>query len=57
MQLGRFEDGFTGGSEVLDHHPDMRIVYSTVNIVLSTHDAGGVTEKDFELAKKIEQYS
>ena len=44
-------------AEVLDHHPDMRIVYSTVNIVLSTHDAGGVTEKDFELAKKIEQYS
>jgi len=44
-------------AEVLDHHPDLHIVYSTVDITLNTHTAGGVTEKDFELARKIEQYA
>lgn len=41
-------------AEVLDHHPEMRIVYNTVDIVLTTHSAGGVTAKDFELAGKID---
>ncbi|MEL7834138.1 4a-hydroxytetrahydrobiopterin dehydratase [Fodinibius sp. Rm-B-1B1-1] len=37
------------------HHPEIFNVYNTVNISLSTHDAGGkVTEKDVKLAKKIE---
>ena len=40
-------------AEVLDHHPDLRIVYNRVELVLSTHDAGGVTAKDFELAARI----
>jgi 4a-hydroxytetrahydrobiopterin dehydratase len=44
-------------AEVLDHHPDLRIVYRTVDVALNTHDAGGVTEKDFALAQKIEQYA
>jgi len=41
-------------AEVLDHHPEMRIVYHTIDITLSTHDAEGVTEKDFALARKID---
>lgn len=40
-------------AEVLDHHPDLRIVYNRVELVLSTHDAGGITAKDFELAARI----
>jgi len=37
------------------HHPEIFNVYNTVNIALSTHDAGGkVTEKDLKLAKSIE---
>ncbi len=44
-------------AEVLDHHPDLHIVYNTVDITLNTHSAGGVTEKDFELAKKIDHYA
>lgn len=44
-------------AEVLDHHPDLHIVYSTVDITLNTHDAGGVTELDFQLAEKIEKYA
>ena len=44
-------------AEVLDHHPDLHIVYNTVDITLNTHDAGGVTELDFKLADKIEKYA
>ena len=40
-------------AELLDHHPDLRIVYNRVELVLSTHDAGGITAKDFELAARI----
>jgi 4a-hydroxytetrahydrobiopterin dehydratase len=36
-----------------DHHPDWSNSYNKVDIVLSTHDAGGVTQKDVDLAQKI----
>jgi 4a-hydroxytetrahydrobiopterin dehydratase len=36
------------------HHPDLEIHYNRVVVSLSTHDAGGVTEKDVELAGKID---
>jgi len=38
-------------AEQMDHHPEWFNVYSKVDVVLSTHDAGGVTDKDVELAK------
>lgn len=38
-------------AEQMDHHPEWFNVYNTVDVTLSTHDAGGVTEKDLELAK------
>ena len=41
-------------AEKMQHHPDWHNVYNTLNISLSTHDAGGVTDKDFELAKTID---
>lgn len=37
-------------AEKMDHHPEWRNVYKTVEVVLSTHDAGGVTRLDVELA-------
>ena len=40
-------------AEKLDHHPNWENVYNKVTITLSTHDAGGLTELDFKLAKKI----
>lgn len=40
-------------AEEMDHHPDWRNVYNTLEVRLSTHDAGGVTEKDIHLAIKI----
>jgi 4a-hydroxytetrahydrobiopterin dehydratase len=41
-------------AEVMDHHPDLRVVYNKVEIVLNTHSAGGVSEKDFALAARID---
>ena len=41
-------------AEKLDHHPEWSNVYSKVDIVLTTHDAGGVTELDVEMAKFID---
>ena len=40
-------------AEGLDHHPDWRNVYRRVEITLTTHDAGGITRLDFELAERI----
>ena len=42
-------------AEKADHHPEWSNVWNRVDILLSTHDAGGVTEKDIALAKFIEQ--
>jgi 4a-hydroxytetrahydrobiopterin dehydratase len=40
-------------AEKMDHHPDWSNVYRTVDVTLNTHDAGGLTELDFKLAKKM----
>jgi 4a-hydroxytetrahydrobiopterin dehydratase len=44
-------------AERLNHHPDIDIRYTRVVCSLSTHDAGGITEKDFGLAREIERAS
>lgn len=41
-------------AEAQQHHPEWTNVYKELSISLSTHDAGGVTEKDFTLARSIE---
>jgi 4a-hydroxytetrahydrobiopterin dehydratase len=38
-------------AEKLDHHPEWANVYRTVDVTLSTHDAGGLTRRDVELAQ------
>ncbi len=40
-------------AEKSDHHPEWRNVYKTVEVVLATHDAGGVTARDIALAKAM----
>ncbi len=40
-------------AEKNDHHPEWRNVYRTVEVLLSTHDAGGVTQRDIDLAKAM----
>ncbi len=42
-------------AEKLDHHPEWFNVYNRVVIDLITHDAGGISQKDFLLAQKIDQ--
>ncbi|WP_342361101.1 4a-hydroxytetrahydrobiopterin dehydratase [Terrarubrum flagellatum] len=41
-------------AEKMDHHPEWSNVYKTVEVTLSTHDAGGLTELDVKLAKKMD---
>ena len=41
-------------ADQLDHHPDIDIRYTTVTLTLTTHDAGGITEKDLALAAQID---
>ena len=44
-------------AEKMDHHPEWFNVYKTVEVTLSTHDAGGLSEKDIALAKFIDGIS
>ena len=42
-------------AEKSDHHPDWTNVYKTVEVTLTTHDAGGVTDKDISFAKAMDK--
>ena len=42
-------------AEKMDHHPEWSNVYKTVAVILSTHDAGGVTERDIKLAAAMDK--
>ena len=42
-------------AEAADHHPDLAVTWGKVWVKLKTHSAGGITDKDFALAKKIEE--
>lgn len=44
-----------GPAEAMNHHPDIAFGWGYVNITLTTHDAGGVTDKDHALAAKIDE--
>jgi 4a-hydroxytetrahydrobiopterin dehydratase len=50
----KFVDSLAQIAEKEWHHPDIDIRWNKVRLVLSTHDAGGLTEKDFNLAKKFD---
>ena len=51
----RFIDRIAELAEAADHHPDIHLNYTRVTFICSTHDQGGVTEKDFALAVQIER--
>ena len=42
-------------AEKMDHHPEWFNVYKTVEVTLSTHDAGGLTERDIQLAEAMDK--
>jgi len=52
-----FVNTVAGLAEKAGHHPDITVNYNRVTLSLSTHDAGGLTGKDFEVAKQIEAAS
>lgn len=53
----RFVDQVAQLAETAQHHPDMLIRYRKVTLTLATHDAGGITVKDFDLALKCDTLS
>ena len=50
-----FVNRITEPAEEMNHHPDIAISWSQVEVAISTHAEGGITENDFELAKKVEE--
>ncbi|MEX2644414.1 MAG: 4a-hydroxytetrahydrobiopterin dehydratase [Acetobacterales bacterium] len=44
-------------AEKMDHHPEWFNVYNRVDVTLSTHDAGGVTDKDVRMAKAMDRWA
>lgn len=54
VQAMAFVNAVAREAEAMNHHPDILIRYDKVTLRLSTHDAGGVTDKDFILAEKAD---
>jgi 4a-hydroxytetrahydrobiopterin dehydratase len=52
----RFVNAVAQAAEAAQHHPDILIRYSRVTLTLATHDASGITTKDFDLAKRADSY-
>lgn len=50
----RFVNAVAEVAEAAGHHPDIDIRWNTVRLALSTHSAGGLTARDFDLAEKID---
>lgn len=54
IQAMQFVNKVAQVAEASQHHPDILIRYNKVTLSVNTHDAGGITKKDFELAAKVE---
>ena len=50
----KFVDSIVEPAEAMNHHPDLAISWSEVEVTISTHSEGGLTAADFELATKID---
>ena len=51
----RLVDAIGAAAEAADHHPDLDIRFTKVTCTLSTHSAGGITQKDLDLAAELER--
>ena len=49
-----FVNKLTPEAEEMNHHPDLEISWKTVTVTITTHSEGGLTEGDFELARRID---
>jgi 4a-hydroxytetrahydrobiopterin dehydratase len=54
-QAMAFVNEVAGAAEAAGHHPDIDIRWNTVILALSSHDEGGLTERDFQLAARIQE--
>jgi 4a-hydroxytetrahydrobiopterin dehydratase len=52
----RFANRVADAATAADHHPDILISYNRVTVTLTSHDAGGLTERDFALARTIDRF-
>jgi 4a-hydroxytetrahydrobiopterin dehydratase len=50
-----FVNRLTPEAEAMNHHPDLEISWNKVTVRISTHSEGGLTENDFELARRIDE--
>ena len=50
----RFVDSLVEPAEAMNHHPDLGISWNKVTVAITNHAEGGLTEKDFELARKVQ---
>ncbi len=61
FRFGSFAEAFGWMTSIaivadrLDHHPEWRNVYSRVEVELTTHDVGGLSDRDFELARAMDE--
>lgn len=53
VQAMAFVNKVADAAEAVQHHPDILVRYNKVTLTLSTHDAGGITKRDFEFAERI----
>jgi 4a-hydroxytetrahydrobiopterin dehydratase len=49
-----FVNAIAAAANAADHHPDLAIAWNNVTVRLSSHDAGGLTARDFDLARTID---
>jgi len=52
--FGHFVNAVAHLAELANHHPDIDVRYSNITLSLTTHDQGGITQKDVALAKQVE---
>lgn len=55
LQSVEFVNGVAKRAQKANHHPDIDIRFNKVTLKLSTHDEGGITEKDFSLARQCDE--
>ena len=53
----KFVNRVAKAAEKANHHPDIDIRWNKVTLVLSTHSEGGLTQKDFDLAEKVDTFA
>ncbi len=55
VEAMRFVNKIADAAEAAGHHPDIQIVYNKVTLQLTSHDSGGVTQRDVKMAGKINE--